>query len=284
LIASLKRLYLLYRLLWRERRIDTVEHLAEGLDQLKSASEVPVDWRDEWDAFRSRFAPPERPLVSVCVRTCDRPELLCGRSLPSILGQTYDRLQVIVVGDACGEETSRRLAQVRDSRLTYVNLEQRGPYPDDPLRRWMVMGWRPFNHALSLVEGDYVTHLDDDDEYLPERVERLVWCSRETGADFIWHPFWRECADGRWRVNEAREFVYGNLTTSSVFYNAWFRRVEWDRHADRFGEVGDYGVFRRIRYLGARLQRYPEPLIRHYREQTLIAPLLRTETAPAAAR
>ena len=40
------------------------------------------------------------------------------------------------------------------------------------------------------ARGDYVTHLDDDDEYLPQRLEVLVQYARARGCDFVWHPFW----------------------------------------------------------------------------------------------
>ena len=70
-----------------------------------------------------------------------------------------------MVGDCCTDDTAERISHIRDDRLRFVNLSERGRYPEEPYLRWMVAGTVPFNHALSLTRGQFVTHLDDDDEY-----------------------------------------------------------------------------------------------------------------------
>jgi len=174
---------------------------------------------------------------------------------------------LIVVGDACSDETERLLAGMRDPRLTFVNLPERGRYPADPIRRWMVAGTPAVNHAMSLARGDYLTHLDDDDEYLPERLEKLVAFARAEQCDLVWHPFWWEVGEDQWRLRECQDFAWTQVTTSSVFYRAWLRKIQWDVRAHRLMEPGDWNRFRRIKYLGALCRRYPEPLLRHYRER-----------------
>src|SRR5262249_7768435 len=105
-----------------------------------------------------------RPLVSVCVATYNRVDLLTERCLPSILGQTYDCLDVVVMGDGCTDGTADRVDRIGDPRVRFVN-QPAGRYPDDPTRRWMVAGTPALNRGLDLARGDFVTHLDDDDEY-----------------------------------------------------------------------------------------------------------------------
>ncbi len=56
----------------------------------------------------------ERPLVSVTVATLGRPELTT-RSLPSILAQTYENIEVIVAGDGAPSETEDAIAELADS-------------------------------------------------------------------------------------------------------------------------------------------------------------------------
>jgi len=63
----------------------------------------------------------------------------------------------------------------------------------------MVAGFHPFNAALALTTGDLITYLDDDDEYLPNRLETLVEFYRSTNCDLAWHPFWHEMSDGSWK-------------------------------------------------------------------------------------
>jgi len=130
-----------------------------------------------------------------------------------------------------------------------------------------VAGTRSGNEALSLAKGDFITHLDDDDEYLPVRLEKLVDFAILNRFDFVWHPFWYEQEPGRWMLNEASDLAQGQVTTYSVFYSEWFKRLRWDMDAHLLGEPGDWNLFRRIRFLGPAWGRYPDPLLRHYVER-----------------
>lgn len=227
------------------------------------------------DKFRTDRELPEyqavfgkaQPLISICIATYNRAALLRERSLRSCLNQTYSNIEIIVVGDACTDETAEMMDEISDPRVRFVNLKERGQYPNDPHLRWMVAGTKPVNHALSLARGDFITHLDDDDEHPPERVEVLLNAILSTRADLIYHPFRFEMPDGSWRVNRARSFRYVSATTSSIFYHRYFANVPWDPHAYQFREPGDWNRLRKIQYLGARITRDPRVLLFHYRER-----------------
>ena len=258
---------------WRELRagLEQVRHLiahqADQLDLLKSSLEVDPTLIDEFQRWKAAHPLSDRPLVSVCIATYNRAQLLVERCLPSVLGQSYPHLEVIVVGDGCTDETAERVAALRDPRLRFLNLERRGDYPADSLRRWMVAGTPAVNKALARVRGELITHLDDDDEYLSERLEKLVAFIRDEDCDLVWHPFWYEDPDGRWLLNEAGAFAFSRVTTSSVLYRSWFKKIPWDPAAHRLMEPGDWNRFRRLRYVGSVCRRFPEPLVRHYRER-----------------
>lgn len=236
------------------------------LDRLKSRLEVSPALVDEFLAWKADNPIPERPLVSVCIATYNRARLLTERSIPSILNQTYPHLELIVVGDGCTDDTPQAVARINDERLRFVNLPMRGTYPADPVRRWMVAGTSAINHALTLTRGDYITHLDDDDEHLPERLEKLVSFATAHRCDFVWHPFWHQDQSGNWNLQQSAEMAFMQLTSSSVFYRSWFKRIEWDINAHLLAEPGDWNRFRRIKYLNPVALRFPEPLLRHYRE------------------
>jgi glycosyltransferase involved in cell wall biosynthesis len=204
-------------------------------------------------------------LVTVAVATYNRARLLTERCIPSVLGQTYDNLELIVVGDGCTDETEEVMPEIRDPRLTFVNLPERGSYPADPVRRWMVAGTQALNKAMSMARGDFVTHLDDD-EYMPDRLEKLVEFAIDNRCDFVWHPCWSEDQEGNWKSIEAPHFVHSHVTTSSVFYRSWFTRIEWNVDAHLLMEPGDWNRFRRIKYIDPVMMRYPEPLLKHYRQ------------------
>lgn len=160
------------------------------------------------------------------------------------------------------------MSRIDDPRLEFVNLSERSEYPKDSGLQWMVAGTRPTNKALSMAQGDFIAHLDDDDEYLPERLKKLISFATENGCDFVWHPFWWEKEDTNWQVWEAKEFAYGEVTNASVLYRSWFKRFESDINAHRLVEPGDWNRFRKMKYVNPVSMRYPEPLSRHYRERS----------------
>lgn len=245
---------------------------AEEIDTLKSRLDVPDQLFEQFQIDRASAEyqaayTVEEPLVTVCIATYNRGQLLLERSVRSVLAQTYRNIELIVVGDCCTDDTAERMAAVRDPRLTFVNLPQRGNYPANPEWRWMVAGSTPMNEALSRARGHFITHLDDDDEFAPERIEVLLETIRRERADLVWHPFHAQNPGMEWELNESASFELGRVTTSSVFYHGWFRRIGWDINAYRMREPGDWNRFRKFRYLGAKLERDPRPLLRHYRER-----------------
>lgn len=251
---------------------EELERMRDEMDVLKSRIDVPDELFDQFQRerathmYQSIYDLPN-PLVTVCIATYNRGSLLVERSIKSILAQDYTNLEIIVVGDGCTDDTVQLLEQMRDERLRFVNLPERGSYPDKPEWRWMVAGTAAVNHALTLARGDFITHLDDDDEHQSDRVRKLLRFTQETRADFVWHPFWWETAAGAWRLKNAEHFRYREVTTSSIFYHNWLKRIPWDGNAYRYREPGDWNRFRKFKYLGVNAMRYPEPLLRHYKER-----------------
>lgn len=207
------------------------------------------------------------PLVSVIVATYNRSSLLLERSLDSLLNQTYRNLQVVVVGDHCTDDTFDLLSSIDDPRLEAVNLPVRGPYPADGRRRWMVAGSPAMNAGLERARGSFITHLDDDDRHAAHRVELLVEKAQETRSELLWHPFRHEMPSGEWVVNPARDFVAGQVTTSSIFYHRWLAGIPWDIDAHYSLEPGDWNRLRKFLWLDVRSSRVDDVLLDHYRER-----------------
>jgi glycosyltransferase involved in cell wall biosynthesis len=207
------------------------------------------------------------PLVSVCVATADREELLFDRCLPSLLRQTYQNLQIIVVGDHCTDGTEKRIGQLRDDRVSFVNLPERGPYPRYGFDRWCVAGSNAMNAALERCKGHFITHLDDDDRYVSNRIERLVQICREHKAEFCWHPFWAERDDGTWHLIGDGRLAAGQVNPGAVFYHRYFARFKWDPHAYHREEPGDWSRLRKIKMLRPRKYFVSDPLFYHHRER-----------------
>jgi glycosyltransferase involved in cell wall biosynthesis len=98
------------------------------------------------------------PDVTVVIPTCDRPDLAL-RAIGGVLGQTYGNLEVIVVVDGPHEPTEQALAGVSDRRLRVIVQPERGGAPNAR------------NTGVRAATGRWVALLDDDDEWLPEKLE-----------------------------------------------------------------------------------------------------------------
>jgi hypothetical protein len=265
------------------QRIDALQTQVEVLSSMVHSEIHRINYAlaksegviDEIDAYHLARSTPDfesaflehEPLVSVCVATVDRAALLVERCLPSLLGQTYKNLQIVVVGDHCTDDTEQRVAELRDSRIVFRNLSERGPYPLSGRDRWCVAGTSAMNKALSLCEGQFIAHLDDDDAALPDRIETLVRAAQSNRADFCWHAFWWETPEGSWARLGNGQLQSGQITTSSIFYHRYFRRFEWDVFAYRLQEPGDWNRIRKIKMLRPRLHFIDRPLVFHHVEE-----------------
>lgn len=103
----------------------------------------------------------KHPLVSIIIRTCQRPETL-KKALISIREQSYSPIQVIIVED--GQNSSERMLEkeFKDLDLIYKATGEK-------IGRSAVG-----NIGLKLATGEYLNFLDDDDAFLQDHVEVLV--------------------------------------------------------------------------------------------------------------
>lgn len=110
--------------------------------------------------------PRKAALVSIVMPTHDRAALV-ARAVRSVLAQTWQELELIVVDDASTDSTPSALASLaqEDERIRIVRRE-----------RSQAAGnlVNPRNAGLEVARAEYVGFLDDDDRYRPEFVERML--------------------------------------------------------------------------------------------------------------
>ncbi len=109
------------------------------------------------------------PLVSVVVPTCQRPDLVT-RAVNSVLRQSVEDLEVIVVVDGRDAETCAALDDLDDARIR----------TEVPARNLGNAGAR--NLGIAAARGRWVALLDDDDLWYPEKLERQLACAAECRA------------------------------------------------------------------------------------------------------
>lgn len=112
------------------------------------------------------------PLVSAVIPTRGRPALLAS-AIRSALRQTWPRIEVVVVVDGPDPATGTYLETITDSRLRVVYLDERCGGSDAR------------NAGVRAARGNWIAFLDDDDEWLPGKIERQM---RAAHAMPDWFP------------------------------------------------------------------------------------------------
>jgi glycosyltransferase involved in cell wall biosynthesis len=192
------------------------------------------------------------PLVSFIVPTHTRFESLRDVSLPSILGQTYSNLEVIVSGDCAPTETERVVAALGDPRVRFHNRSVRGPYPNEEERRWYVVGTPPYNDALALASGRWIAGLGDDDAVRQDHTETLV---RAAQAGRLEHCYGRMAM----RYRNGEDYAIGTFPPrlgefglQNSIYHAGLSFFELEPPDYLYDEPNDWSLCRRMLAAGVR--------------------------------
>lgn len=101
----------------------------------------------------------DEPLVSVYIPTKNRAHLL-KRAVESVINQTYKNIEIIIVNDGSDEQNSRSIKQISnfDSRIKLItNSISLGACTSR-------------NKAITMAKGKFITGLDDDDQFHPDRI------------------------------------------------------------------------------------------------------------------
>jgi len=192
------------------------------------------------------------PLVSFIVPTYQRYESLRDTSLPSILGQTYSNLEVIVAGDCSPPETEKVVAEFDDPRIRFHNRSVRGPYPEDKGLRWYMIGTPPFNDALSLVRGRWIAALGDDDAIRAEHTQLLVEAAQEHRYEHCYGRHAVHYRDGETLEIGAFPPVKGEYVLQTALYHAGLAFFQMEPADYLNAEPNDWSLCRRMLQAGVR--------------------------------
>lgn len=102
----------------------------------------------------------QTPLVSIIIPTFNQGKLL-ARAIDSALAQSYEHKEIIVVNDGSPDAITRETAAAYGDRIIYIERPNGG-----------VAAAR--NTGLEAAKGDLIALLDQDDEWLPGKLEKQV--------------------------------------------------------------------------------------------------------------
>ena len=128
----------------------------------------------------------DTPLVSVCVPTYNRASILVERAVKTVLDQTYENIELIVVGDHCTDNTADLIAAIIDPRLKFFNMPTRKKtYPQTIENHWLAGGATPANMAMKMAKGEWIARVDDDDTWTNDHIEKLLTFAQSNDYEFV---------------------------------------------------------------------------------------------------
>lgn len=149
-------------------------------------------------------------LVSVIITTCKRDVNILKRAVNSVLAQTYREIELIIVDDSPNSFEERKKIEefVQSIRgVTYIkNTKQMGACYSR-------------NIGLKLSKGKYIAFLDDDDEWLSEKIEKQVHTIEDQKTALVYcGNYTKDDVTGIKTIRQ-REYYSGNIYKHLIIDN-----------------------------------------------------------------
>lgn len=165
-----------------------------------------------------------QPLISIIVPIY-KVELYLRKCVNSILAQTYQNLEIILVDDGSPDNCGLICDEYanRDSRIRVIHKENGG-----------LSDAR--NAGIDIAQGEYITFLDSDDWIAPDMYECLYRAAQEYRADITiceYYNCWRTSSSGphanKVRIYHGQEAMEAllNLDVGNYAWNKLFKRTLW---------------------------------------------------------
>ena len=173
-------------------------------------------------------------LVSVVIPTCNRGELFY-KAIESVLGQTYDQVEIIVIDD--NSDAPPALAQYQEHAVPIIYHKN----------ETNLGGAISRNIGADLGQGEFVCFLDDDDAYLEDKLSLLVAeLNRDKSIDAAFgkivklsdpnREFAIDFVDQNNIINSLESIKYLHTNTSLIRHTV-FDRIRFDEALAKFQDT-----------------------------------------------
>ncbi|MGH6692105.1 MAG: glycosyltransferase family 2 protein [Gammaproteobacteria bacterium] len=150
-------------------------------------------------------------LVSIVTPTVPgREALLLERCMPSVRAQTWPLVEHVIVSDR-NPGLVEKAAGLASVRFVELNETWRDGYNE------LSTGAIPWQIGSLLAMGEFVGFLGDDDELLPDHVERHMAGLEQSGADFTIGPVQFVVRGATIGVIGDDTFAHGHLDSDGIF-------------------------------------------------------------------
>lgn len=153
----------------------------------------------------------KRSLVSIIIPTYNRAHLI-GETLDSILAQTYQNWECIVVDDGSIDTTTKILEE-------YINKDNRFKYFKRPENR-SKGGNAARNYGFEMSKGDFIQWFDSDDLMSPRKIDMKVDALKMNQMDYV-------ISKTKYFNKKIRPFPYNFTSKQMNFNNYAMGEVSW---------------------------------------------------------
>lgn len=195
--------------------------------------------------------------ITVVISTFERPAA-CERALLSVLAQVHKPLEILICDDGSRDETPVRFRdwERRRPEVRYLRLDTNNGTPAATR-----------NLGVSEARGSWVAFLDDDDEWLPEKLARQLAAIADETVELIatnalrsgGHLYFANAPAALWPTR-ADVLAANPIITSSVLVRrslAGFPTATWMRG------IEDYAAWLALADRGTRMLVLGDPLVRY---------------------
>ena len=102
-----------------------------------------------------------KKLISIVIATYNRADSL-GKSICSVLEQTYKTIEIIIIDDGSEDNTEEVVRNIKDPRIRYYRFNRNEGAATAR------------NEGINMAKGEYIAFQDSDDEWLPDKLEKQL--------------------------------------------------------------------------------------------------------------
>jgi len=200
-------------------------------------------------------------MVSVIISTFNRKKKL-KRAINSVLEQTFQDFEIIVVDDASTDGTDKMCKKLikKEPQVRYMRRDS----------NWGKHG-KVKNEGIKAAKGEYITFLDDDNEYLMDHLQALHNNITRTGVDVVYGDRWVVDESGK---HDKRKGPHGDFDYNRLIVQNYIDTSDvmckkqslldvggWDEDLNKFA---DWNLWVRMFKAGKTFQHVPLILTNYY--------------------
>ena len=88
-------------------------------------------------------------------------DMYINAAIKSVVEQSFDDFELIVINDGSTDKTEDAILEFNDKRIKYISQKNRGAH-------------NTINKGIEIAESDYISILNSDDLYCPDRLEKCL--------------------------------------------------------------------------------------------------------------